>query len=64
MLFAIQATHTLGRVMTQKQLTDAMTTSQHHYRSSDRCSDAAVSSECESSARAPHPCLTDPRRDP
>ena len=27
MLFAIQATHTLGRVMTQKQLTDAMTTS-------------------------------------
>ena len=26
MLFAIQATHTLGRVMTQKQLTDAMTT--------------------------------------
>ena len=27
MLFAIQATHTLGRVMTQKQLTDAMTAS-------------------------------------
>ena len=27
MLFAIQATHALGRVMTQKQLTDAMTTS-------------------------------------
>jgi hypothetical protein len=27
MLFAIQATHTLGRVMTQIQLTDAMTTS-------------------------------------
>jgi GAF domain-containing protein len=27
MLFAIQAAHTLGRVMTQKQLTDAMTTS-------------------------------------
>ncbi len=27
MLFAIQATHTLGRVMTQKQLTDAMSTS-------------------------------------
>src|SRR6478752_5713521 len=27
MLFAIQATHTLGRVMTQRQLTDAMTTS-------------------------------------
>jgi GAF domain-containing protein len=27
MLFAIQATHTLGRVMTQQQLTDAMTTS-------------------------------------
>jgi GAF domain-containing protein len=26
MIFAIQATHTLGRVMTQKQLTDAMTT--------------------------------------
>ena len=26
MLFAIQAAHTLGRVMTQKQLTDAMTT--------------------------------------
>src|SRR5688572_8686675 len=26
MLFAIQASHTLGRVMTQKQLTDAMTT--------------------------------------
>ena len=26
-MFAIQATHTLGRVMTQKQLTDAMTTS-------------------------------------
>ena len=26
MLFAIQATHTLGRVMTQKHLTDAMTT--------------------------------------
>jgi hypothetical protein len=26
MLFAIQATHTLGRVMTQKRLTDAMTT--------------------------------------
>ncbi len=27
LLFAIQATHTLGRVMTQKQLTEAMTTS-------------------------------------
>ena len=27
MLFAIQATHTLGRVMTQKRLSDAMTTS-------------------------------------
>jgi len=27
MLFAIQATHALGRIMTQKQLTDAMTTS-------------------------------------
>jgi hypothetical protein len=27
MLFAIQATHTLGRVMTQRQLTDAMTAS-------------------------------------
>ena len=27
MLFAIQATHALGRVMTQKDLTDAMTTS-------------------------------------
>ena len=27
MLFAIQATHTLGRVMTQKQFTDAITTS-------------------------------------
>jgi hypothetical protein len=27
MLFAIQATHTLGRVITQKRLTDAMTTS-------------------------------------
>jgi len=27
MLFAIQATHTLGRVMTQQQLTDAMITS-------------------------------------
>ena len=27
MLFAIQATHTLGRVMTQKQFTDAMTAS-------------------------------------
>jgi len=26
MLFCIQATHTLGRVMTQRQLTDAMTT--------------------------------------
>jgi hypothetical protein len=26
MLFAIQAAHTLGRVMTQKQLTDAMRT--------------------------------------
>ncbi|MET0694369.1 MAG: GAF and ANTAR domain-containing protein [Propionibacteriaceae bacterium] len=26
MLFAIQATHTLGRVMTQKQVTEAMTT--------------------------------------
>ena len=26
MMFAIQAAHTLGRVMTQKQLTDAMTT--------------------------------------
>ena len=43
MLFAIQAAHTLGRVMTQKQLTDAMRTrttiAGHRYR------DAALSAQ-------------------
>ncbi len=61
MLFAIQATHTLGRVMTQKQLTDAMTTSTTIGRAT-----GVVMHQFQltgSSIRTPHPRLTDLRRD-
>ena len=47
MLVAIQATHTpLGRLMTQKELTDAVTTSTNIGR--DRRGYAAVPAECGS----------------
>ena len=63
MLFAIQATHTLGRVMTQKQLTDAMTTNTTIGRATG-VRHAPVPADRGSSIRTPHPRVTDLRRDP
>ena len=60
LLFAIQATHTLGR--DDLKATHRRHDHLHHARPSDRCGHAAISADGVSSVRTPHPRVTDPRR--